>query len=163
MSWAIERGHAGDVDLGGLATVLALRFEDDEPGTPWDFALYLDARADEPQREALEAIFTGALGGTPLAQFPWVFKPSRRFAVRSVPIEVSHTARRGWFGAGDYVTVTVGDPVAGQEPVTCVIPGHHREGAELHGERLRVADGPLAFEVSGRCAYQSTFDYGSDG
>jgi len=27
------------------------------------------------------------------------------------------------------------------------------------GELLRVSDGPLGFEVSGRCAYQSTFYY----
>ena len=42
-----------------------------------------------------------------------------------------------------------------------MIPGHHRSGAEHHGELLRVADGPLAFELNGRCAYQSTFEYSS--
>jgi hypothetical protein len=46
--------------------------------------------------------------------------------------------------------------------VTCVIPGHHRSGTEHQGELLRVRDSPLAFEVSGRCAYQSTFDYSSE-
>ena len=55
----------------------------------------------------------------------------------------------------------VGDPVAEQEPVTCVIPGHDRSGAEHHAELIRVADGPLNFELDGRCAYQSTFAYGS--
>jgi hypothetical protein len=153
LSWAIERGHAG---------VLALRYDDDEPRSPWDFVLYVDERGDERQRDALEAILMGRLGGTPLAQFPWVFKPSRPIAVRAVPIEVEHHARRRWFRAADYVDVRVGDPVAGQEPVTCVIPGHHRDGTEHEGEHLRVADGPLAFEVSGRCAYQATFDYSSD-
>jgi hypothetical protein len=34
--------------------VLALRYDDDEPGSPWDFFLYLDQRATPPQREALE-------------------------------------------------------------------------------------------------------------
>jgi len=43
--------------------------------------------------------------------------------------------------------------------VTCVIPGHDRTGAEHHGELLRVADGTLRYQLSGRCAYQSTFDY----
>ena len=62
LSWAIERGHAGDVDLGGLAAVLALRYDDDEPGSPWDFFLYVDERGDERQRAALEAILTGARG-----------------------------------------------------------------------------------------------------
>jgi hypothetical protein len=161
LSWAIERGHAGDVDLSGLAMVLAVRYDDDEPRSPWDFFLYVDERGDERQRDALEAILMGRLGGTPLTQFPWVFKPSRPLGVRAVAIEVEHHARRRWFRAADYVDVRVGDPVADQEPVTCVIPGHHRAGAEHHGEHLRVADGPLAFEVSGRCAYQTTFDYAS--
>lgn len=159
LSWVIERGHAGDVDLGGLAAVLACRYDDDEPGSPWDFFLYLDERGDERQRAALEAILTGSLGGAALAQFPWAFKPSRQLGVRVVPIEVERSPRRRWFRAGAYVDVRVGDPVGGQEPVTCVIPGHHRSGTEHHGEMLRVTDGPLSFELSGRCAYQSTFEY----
>ena len=111
--------------------------------------LYVDERGDADQRAALEAIITGRLGGTPLAQFPWAFKESRQLAVRAVPIEVDHQARRGWFRAGEYVSVRVGDPVADQEPVTCVIPGHDRKGTERHGELLRVSDGPLASSSAG--------------
>jgi hypothetical protein len=162
LSWAIERGHAGDVDLGGLAAVLACHYDDDEPGSPWDFFLYVDERADGRQREAIEAILTGAWGGTALAHFPWAFKPARQLGVRAVPIEVDHHAPRGWFRAGDYVSVRVGEPVTDPEPVTCLIPGHERSGHEHYGEALSVSDGPLSFEVSGRCAYQSTFDYASE-
>ena len=162
LSWAIERGHAGDVELGGLAVVLACRYDDDEPGSPWDFVLYLDDKADERQRDTLGALFTGALGGPPLVQFPWAFKASRLLAVRAVPIEVAHHARRAWFRAGDFVSVRVGEPVLDQPPVSCVIPGHHRTGVELHGDLLRVAAPPLEFELDGRCAYQSTFDYAGD-
>jgi len=161
LSWAIEEGHAGDVDLAGLAAVLAVHYADDEPGSPWDFWLYLDERAGERRRAALEDIFSGRAGGTALSQFPWAFKPSRPLGVRAVRIEIDHRARRSWFGAGEYVTVRVGEPVAGQEPVTCVIPGHHRSGSEHRAELLRVADEPLAFELSGRCAYQTTFEYSS--
>ena len=53
LSWAIEQGYAGDVDLAGFAVVLACRYDDDEPGSPWDFVLYLDERASERQRAAL--------------------------------------------------------------------------------------------------------------
>jgi hypothetical protein len=161
LSWAIARGRAGPVDLGGLAMALAFRYDDDEPGSPWDFVLYIDERADERQRDAMEAILTGRQGGTALAHFPWAWKESRLLAVRAVPIAVDHHARRGWFRAGEHVTVRVGDPVDGQEPVTCVIPGHDRTGTEHHGDLLRVADGPLAFELSGRCGFQSTFSYSS--
>jgi hypothetical protein len=44
-----------------------------------------------------------------------------------------------------------------------VIPGHDRSGTELRAELLSVDEGPLAFEVHGKCAYQSTFAYSSDG
>src|SRR6185295_5278696 len=52
LSWVIERGRAGEIDLSGLNVVLALRYSDDEPGSPWTFWLYLDERGDEGQREA---------------------------------------------------------------------------------------------------------------
>ena len=54
------------------------------------------------------------------------------------------------------------EPVAAQGAVTCVIPGHHRQGRELISETIEVDAGRLAFSVQGRCAYESTFDYSSD-
>jgi hypothetical protein len=162
LSWEVERGGSDDVSLDGLRSVLALRYDDDEAGSPWDFALYIDDRADPEQHGLLAAIFLGELGGTPVDQFPWVFKPSRRLAVRSAPIEIEHSETRGWFRAGKEVTVRVGERVADQEPVTCIIPGHHRQGHEVYGEVLEVDEGPLAFGFEGRCGYWSTFSYSAD-
>jgi hypothetical protein len=161
LSWAVLDGRAGDVDLAGLGAVLVLSYDDDEPGSPWTYFLYVDERGSERQREALALILTGELGGTAKRQFPWAFKESRPLGWRAAPIEIQHTPRRGWFRAGEQVTLRVGDPVADQEPVTCVIPGHHRSGVELHADVLRVEEGPLSFEVTGRCAYRSTFSYSS--
>jgi hypothetical protein len=162
LSWQITEGAAGEVGLAGMRIVLALRYHDDEPGSPWSFVLYLDQRADERQSEALESIFLGRLRGTPDRQFPWVWKPSDLLGVRQAEIEVDHTPGRGWFRAGSEVTVRVREPVADQEHVTCVIPGHHQSGREVVAELLRVADGPLEFELTGRCGYESTFDYSSE-
>src|SRR4051812_45478724 len=61
LSWVVRDGHAGDVDLSGLAAVLASRYDDDEPGSPWTYVLFVDERGDDAQREALAGIFTGAL------------------------------------------------------------------------------------------------------
>src|SRR3954454_355723 len=116
LSWVVQEGRAGDVDLSGLAAVLAVRYSDDEPGSPWDYRLYVDERGDERQREALAGILSGRMGGTAVAHFPWAFKPSRPLGVRAVPIEVSHERRGGWFRAGTYVTVRVAARVAGHEP-----------------------------------------------
>jgi hypothetical protein len=163
LSWSIREGRAGDVDLNGFGVVLVIRYSDDEPGSPWTFVVYVDERADESQRDALVRIFTGRLGGTPLQQFPWAFKPSDFRAAVPARIEIDHTPGRGWFRAGGDVVLRIGGPVADQATVTCVIPGHHRDGRELYAETLVAhAQAPLDFELHGNCAYESTFAYSSD-
>src|SRR4051794_17009492 len=72
LSWLIDRGGVDDVDLAGFAVVLVFRYSDDEPGSPWDYTLHLDDRAEAVQRSALEDVFLGRRGGTPTEQFPWV-------------------------------------------------------------------------------------------
>jgi hypothetical protein len=161
LSWAIERGHLGDVDLSGLGAVMVDRYSDDEPGSPWTFFLYVDERGDERQCEAVARILTGEEGGTPAKQFPWVFKPSDMLGWRPAPVEIDHTPRRGWFRVGDHATVRIGGVVPDQEPVTCVIPGHHRDGVEVYADLLRVEEGPLSYELTGVCGYESTFAYSS--
>jgi hypothetical protein len=159
LSWAIRDGSSDGVDLSGLGVVMAIRYSDDEPGSPWTYCLYIDDRAQTPQQEALVEIFTGGVPGSSFDHFPWVWKASELVAWRAVPMEIEHTPRRGFFRAGEHVTLRIREAVADQEPVTCIIPGHARDGEEQIADLLRVDDGPLAFEVSGRCAYQSTFAY----
>ncbi len=161
LSWAIESGGVDGIDLAGLGVVLASRYDDDEPGSPWSYFLFVDERGDEPQRRALEDIFLGRLGGTPRKQFPWVWKASDLLGVRPVTIEIDHTPGKGWFRAGGTVEVRIREPVPDQQTVTCVIPGHHRDGRELLADLLEVEEGPLEFELSGVCGYEATFSYSS--
>ena len=161
LSWLVTDGGAGDVDLSGLAAVLICRYDDDEPGSPWLFRLYVDERGDERQRELLAAILTGKLGGTPHEQFPWVWKRADFLGWFAAPIEIDHTPSRGWFRVRDAVAVRVRAPFAEQDTVTCVIPGHHRSGTEIVCDVLRVEDAPLCYEVTARCGYESTFHYTS--
>src|SRR3954449_7762848 len=60
LSWLIEGGAADGINLAGAPVALACRYSDDEPGSPWTWILYLDATGSVEQRDALEAIFTGA-------------------------------------------------------------------------------------------------------
>jgi hypothetical protein len=159
LSWLIEEGEAGGTDLTGLAIALAIRYDDDEPGSPWSWILYLDERGSEEQLGALEAIFTGALGGDALTHFPWAWKASELLGVRRAPIELDHTRRRQWLRVRDHVTVRIRDRYAGEETVTCVIPGHDRDGEELVADELHVDDGPLSFDYAGTCGYGTTFHY----
>jgi hypothetical protein len=159
LSWLIEDGTANGTDLAGLAAAMAIRYVDDEPGSPWSWILYLDERGSEEQREALEAIFTGALGGDAETHFPWVWKASELLAVRPAAIELGHEPRRQWLRIRDHVTVQIRGRYTGAETVTCVIPGHDRDGEELMADELRVDDGPLSFDYAGTCGYGATFAY----
>lgn len=159
LSWQLEEGVSDGVDLAGLRVVLALRYDDDEAGSPWTFVLHVDERGDAGQRAALEEVFLGRRGGTALEHFPWAWKRSDLLAVKASRIEIDHTPGRGWFRAADTVTVRVAAPYAGPETVTCVIPGHGRQGRELVVDEVSVHEGALEFELSGGCAYESTFDY----
>jgi hypothetical protein len=162
LSWIVKDGRAGNTDLADMRAVLASRYHDDEPGSPWTFVLFVDARGDRHQRQAMADIFTGRLGGTPCMQFPWVLKAANLLGVEALEIEVDHTPGRGWFRAGSKVEVRVRQPVPDQETVTCVIPGHHRGGRELFSDSIDVDASPLVFSVRGRCAYETTFEYSSD-
>jgi hypothetical protein len=90
LSWAIESGHAGDVDLAGLAVAMVIRYHDDEPGSPWTLVLHVDERATREQHELLRAIFLGEAGGEHMGGLPWVRKAVESVAVRSSPIEIRH-------------------------------------------------------------------------
>jgi hypothetical protein len=159
LSWHVEEGCADAVDLSGLAVVLVCRYDDDEPGSPWDHWLFLDERADAGQRSALEAIFLGRAGGSALEHFPWAWKGSRLLGVTPAAIEIDHTPRKGWFRVRDHVTVKVASAVPDQQAVTCVIPGHDRQGLELVVDELQVDADSLAFRFEGVCAYESSFAY----
>jgi hypothetical protein len=159
LSWLIEEGHATGTDLAGLTVALALRYYDDEPGSPWSWILYLDEGASEEQLASLEAIFTGRLGGDAQTHFPWAWKSSELLAVRPVAIELDHRQRRQWLRINHRVTVRIRDRYAGPETVTCSIPGHDRDGEELVADELLVNDGALTFFYTGTCGYASDFAY----
>ena len=159
LSWLIDHGAANGTDLSGLPVAMATRYSDDEPGSPWTWVLYLDARASSEQHAALEAIFTGRLGGDAKLHFPWAWKASELVAVRPMEIDVDHTTRRQRLRIRDHVSVRIHDRYHGSETVTCVIPGHERAGEELVADELIVDDGPLAVNYHGVCGYGTTFDY----
>lgn len=100
LSWLIDRGHVGDVDLTGLAVVMSLWFTDaEQPSTPWDVVLYVDERATEQQHRALTDIFLGRLGGTPLRNFAAAIGDLG--AVRPAHIELDHTPGQQRIGVRD--------------------------------------------------------------
>jgi hypothetical protein len=162
LTWLIDEGSVDGVDLSGLPVALALRYSDDEEGSPWTWILYVDAGLSDEQQAGIEGIWTGRLGGDAAKHFPWAWKPSELVAVRPVEIEVDHTRRRQRLRIREHLSVRIRDAYQGPETVTCVIPGHERTGEELIADELVVEDGPLSFSYEGVCGYGSTFDYRGD-
>ena len=86
LAWHIREGHYGDVALDGLSIVAVGYFE----GNLWtgeaevSLGLFIDERADERQREALQMIFGGQAGGFQ-AQFAELIGEMR--GVEFVPIQ----------------------------------------------------------------------------
>ena len=67
LAWHIREGHYGDVPLDGLNVVALGSFEGNlwEGETKATMGIYIDERADESQRGALQVIFGGQGGGWP--------------------------------------------------------------------------------------------------
>jgi len=157
LGWRVDEGHADDVDLAGLAAALTIRYDDDEPGSPWSIILHVDAGADRRRRAALEQILLGELGGD-VMRLPWIRKPRDVIDVRASEIRFGdgavHTLQ-----VGDAVTLRASRPVETDVPVACGIPGYHQPGTELYADTFVVSDDPFAWELAGNCAFASRFDY----
>jgi hypothetical protein len=163
LSWLIEQGSVGGVDVAGQPVAMAIRYSDDEQGSPWTWILYLDARASAEQRSALEDVFRGRLDGDQHDHFPWVRKANAPVAVRAVEIDVDHARRRQLLRVRDRVSVRIRGRHDSDETVSCVIPGHDRTGEELVADELVVDDGPLGFRYRGTCGYGASFEYTGTG
>jgi hypothetical protein len=161
LSWLVEEGNAGDVDLNGLAAAFVIRYDDDQPRSPWSFIVHVDERGSEEQRRALAAILTGELGGEAVLRLPWVSKPSDLLEVIASPIEIVNGPSGHGLRVGRAVSLTATRQFATEEAVACGIPGYHEPGTELYADQLVVDDGPFSWELSGNCAFASPFDYRS--
>ena len=152
-----NEGHADGVDLGGLAAAFVIRYDDDEPGSPWSFVVHVDERGSEEQREALAAILTGRLGGDDVLRLPWARKPSEELRASSIQLWWAASQRAAGRLGKSGLTATRQFPT--EERVSCVIPGHHIAGTEYYADRLAVHDEPFEWELEGNCAFVCTFSY----
>jgi hypothetical protein len=89
-AFQIARGRYGDVPLDSLGAAAIVSIPGPMIEGDWTVALYLDERADQPQREALERILTGKAGGPP-AWLDMVI--ARVLGPRAVPIRFETAGR----------------------------------------------------------------------
>lgn len=164
LSWHVQQGHAGPVDLTDRMVVLSMRYHDAVlPSTKWEVILYVDERCDDAQHQALTDIFLGRAGGSVAAQYGPAI--GEVHVVRRARITLEHSAPRRRIKVGGYITVESEKPASASGDVLCGIPGEHRPGTELFGEALVSTDEMFRWELRGRrnASFETDFDYSSEG
>ncbi len=91
MAFHIDRGRFGDTPLDGLNLGLMARTPGPMGEGNWSVGLYLDERANAAQRDALQAIFSGAAGGPRGMLAPWI---GTVLGVKAVPMTWSKEGKR---------------------------------------------------------------------
>jgi hypothetical protein len=162
LAWLVEAGQIGEVDVSGLATVLIVRYDDDEPGSPWTIVLHVDATGNESQQAALADVFLGRHEGPQVGVLPWVRKLSHLVDVRPDRIELVAQGKGYELRVGEAVHAKATRPVSSAATVRCVIPGYDQPGRELVADELTVRDDPFTWELRDNCAFASRFAYASE-
>jgi hypothetical protein len=161
LSWLIDEGRAGDLVLSGLAAAFLIRYDDDEPGSPWTLTVHVDERGSDEQRAALAGILLGEAGGDDILRLPWVRKPRDVVGIRASAIRIDHADDGYRLRVGELVDLVATAPVADQEPVRCGIPGYNQAGTELVTDVFEAHDDLFDWHLEGNCAFASHFDYSS--
>ena len=100
----IDSGSFGDLSLDGLNVGLAAHIPGVMIEGNWKVALYVDERADDAQSQALQAIFSGAAGGTMGAFVPLI---GEVLGVQAVPINYTVDGKRRSVEIPDIMSVAV--------------------------------------------------------
>jgi len=160
LSWKILKGSFAQTDLSDRLVVMAGSYRDDEPNKPWLVILYIDERSSDDQFAAISDIFLGRAGGTTLCNF--ARRIGYTYAIRRAAIELNHRPKQWFMRASSWLEVRASQFAPSRLPVTCGIPGHDQPGKELIADTFSMHDAPLDIDLSGRCGFESRFDYSSE-
>jgi len=112
-AWHIENGQSSGTVLDGLNVALAAYAGGHMQQVKWLGLLYLDERATEVQRAALESIFTGKSGGHPAVLVGFF---ERFVGIKAVPIEYRAQGKERALRIPGLITADVA-AIAGQQDV----------------------------------------------
>ena len=155
----IANGTCGEVDLSGLNAVQALTTPGPMAQGNGTLAVYVDSRANEAQRHALEAIFTGNAGGPPSLLTAMI---AHRLPTKAAPISFSSDGKTYKLSIAGISEVTVeGVAGAGNQTVWLENVGHpfSQKLAAAKGTASRFKDHSFTFDNSGRNGHFSPINW----
>jgi hypothetical protein len=122
MAFRVKEGNLGPVSLGGLNFVVVLRTPGPMAKGGWTVGMIADERADAAQRQALDAILAGKLGGPP-ARFTLVAADHKGVTYRPIRFE----------GSGMSFSVSVPDAL---DQAVNGVPGGKRPNEPIYLDNL---------------------------
>lgn len=160
-AFTVQEGNFGDTPLGGLSFVMALQTPGPMGGGNGKLALYLDERADQRQREALEAIALGRAGGPPGA-FANAIPVSEFLGVTYAPITFTTDGKRRSVQVRGVLEMDV-EGIEGRRGVVAQLSNVvHFASATLaiaRGVRTSYRDRGFAWDNSGKNAHYAPFQW----
>lgn len=161
IGWHIDKGSFEGVPLDGLNVAFAVRSPGHMAQVKWDAAVYLDARADAKQKDALTKIFAGQAGGHPARLASHV---GRILGLASVPIEYAAKGKQRSMKIPDVAEVSIealegqgGAEITISNHPLCIAPGNPAVAAR--SKKLDYKDHGLRWELSGKNGFFSPFQY----
>jgi hypothetical protein len=154
----IDRGQCGAVDLGGTHAMLVIYTPGAMGEGNWTAGAYVDGRAREDQRRALEEIFTGKAGGVLGAIGTLV---TRWLPTHVVPIEFGMEGKRRWARIPGVLDIEI-EGIDGRQPGTEAWIDNVRHPvssrlAAARAVRSSYTDHGFAWSNSGRNGHYSSF------
>ncbi|GAB6067659.1 hypothetical protein JCM13664_09770 [Methylothermus subterraneus] len=164
VGWHIERGYLGETRLDGLNVALACYAPGNMHNGNWQVALYLDQRANEKQRIALEQIFGGRFGGQPALLMRFVRKFLGSYCARIDFLANGKRRRMVVEGVAEAEIEGIegirgGVPTIDNPPL-CVVASH--PAAVAKSKRYVYRDQDFHWEFTERNGFYSPFVYGSE-
>jgi hypothetical protein len=158
LAFHVEDGDVDGVDVGGNTVAMLA----DTPGQMsdggWRVGLFLDEAADEEQRAALTAVFSGQQGG-PAALFAPLI--GELLGIEVTPIQFADDGRRHRLRIGDAVDIEIEDFAAAQEGEVMTLHGiGHPANTTLalaQGVRARIQAFGLDLDNTGKNAHSAPF------
>ena len=161
--WRIKTGRCGNVPLDGLCLAFAAHWPKAIHLGGGTLTVFVDERANEEQRRALENIALGKLGGLPFEILATTFSAVQE--TRFVPFEFRLAGRNSAARIGDSVAFDlepVKNPVSGEPEFVRIehATGFIFKGAEVVSVRdLRVSAGTINFRYSDKAGFVTEVHY----
>ena len=161
MAWHIDKGHFQQLQLDDLNIALACYSPGHMREGNWQAALYVDARSNAAQFDAITQIFSGQSGGHLAVLMSFV---GEVLGIKKVPIDYQeHDDNRRLTIPGitsieiESIQGISGAPATIDNPPLCIVPSHPATVAK--SSRYHYQDYDKNWQFSDRNGYYSPFIY----